>query len=184
MIDGVAQGAITPVPGKFLSGAMRGAFNPRDGQLYVVGSQGWQTSAARDGCLQRVRYSGANPLLPIEMHVHSNGLRITFTAPLDRAAAMDVGSYGYAHWNYRYTGNYGSKDYLPSAPDQEGHDSLEIKSARLLADGRTVFLEIPELRPVMQFEVKYSLNSADGKSMRSTVWGTINRMAPGFVPQP
>jgi glucose/arabinose dehydrogenase len=180
VVDGVAQGAITPLPGKFLSGAMRGAFNPRDGQLYVVGSQGWQTSAARDGCLQRVRYSGADPLLPVGMHVHSNGLRITFTAPLDRAAAEDAGSYSYSDWNYRYSGNYGSKDYSPSAPDKEGHDTLTVKSARLLADGKTVFLEIPELRPVMQFEVKYSLNSADGQPMRSTIWGTINRMRPTF----
>ncbi len=180
VVDGVAQGAVTPLPGKFLSGAMRGAFNARDGQLYVVGATGWQTSAARDGCLQRVRYTGANPLLPVEFHIHTNGIRLTFTTTLDRAAAEDAGSYALTHWNYRYTGNYGSKDYSPSAPDKEGHDELTVKSARLLADGKTVFLEVPDLRPVMQFEVKYSLNSADGKAMSSTLWGTINRMGPKF----
>jgi len=176
VVDGMAQGAITPLPGKFLSGAMRGAFNPHDGQLYVVGSKGWQTSAARDGCLQRVRYTGATPLVPLEFHVHTNGVRIMFATPLDRAAAEDVGSYAVAHWNYRYAKPYGSKDYLPSEPEQEGHETLEVRAAKLLPDGRGVFLEIPALRPVMQFEIRYSLKSADGKAMRSELHGSINRL--------
>lgn len=183
VVDGVPQAALTPLPGKFLSGAMRGAFHPHDGQLYVVGSTGWQTSAARDGCLQRVRYTGTDPLLPVAFHVHTNGLRLTFTAPLARAAAEDPGSYGYTHWNYRYSGNYGSKDYSPSAPDKEGRDTLTVQSARLLADGRSVFLEIPDLRPVMQYELKFSLNSTAGRPLRNSLWGTINRLGPKFSPE-
>src|SRR4030095_9892668 len=46
VVDGVAQGAVVPLKGRFLSGPMRGAFSPKDGQLYVVGCQGWQTAAA------------------------------------------------------------------------------------------------------------------------------------------
>ena len=42
----------------FLSGTMRGRFHPTDGALYVAGLNGWQTAARRDGCLQRVRYTG------------------------------------------------------------------------------------------------------------------------------
>jgi len=41
VVDGVPQAATVSLPGRFLSGAMRGAFNPRDGHLYVVGSTGW-----------------------------------------------------------------------------------------------------------------------------------------------
>lgn len=178
VVDGVAQGAITPLPGKFLSGAMRGAFNPKDGQLYVVGSKGWQTSAARDGCLQRVRYTGATPLVPLEFHVHTNGVRVRFATELDRAAAEDVGSYAAAHWNYRYAAKYGSKDYWPSDPEEEGHETLEVRAAKLLPDGKGVFLEIPGLRPVMQFELRYSLRSAEGKTMKSELHGSINRLGP------
>jgi len=176
VVDGVAQGAVTPLPGRFISGPMRGAFNPRDGQLYVAGSTGWQTAAARDGCLQRVRFTGVNPRVPTEFHVHANGLRVSFTTELDRAAAEDAGSYSFAHWNYRYSRNYGSKDYLPDDPEKEGRATLEVKSAKLLPDGKTVFIEISALKPVMQFELKYSLNSSDAKPMRSAVWGTINRL--------
>ncbi len=183
VVDGVSQGAVVQMPGKFLSGAMRGAFNPRDGQLYVVGSRGWQTSAVRDGCLQRVRYTGGTVLVPTEFHVHTNGLRLHFVAPLDRATAEDAGSYAMAHWNYRYAKQYGSKDYLPSDPEKEGHETLEVRSAKLLADGRSVFLEIPGLRPVMQFEVRYNLETTDGKSLRSELYGTINRLGRMWRPQ-
>ncbi len=182
VVGGVAQGAIVPLPGKFLSGAMRGAFNPRDGQLYVVGSRGWQTSAARDGCLQRVRYTGGTVLVPTEFHVHTNGLRLHFMTSLDRASAEDAGNYAVAHWNYRYAAKYGSKDYLPSDGEKEGHEPLEVRSAKLLPDGHSLFLEIPGLRPVMQFEVRYNLETADGKNLRSDLHGTIHQLGPAWRP--
>lgn len=176
VVGGTAQGAITPLPGRFLSGAMRGAFHPRDGQLYVVGSRGWQTSALRDGCLQRVRYTGATAVVPVEFHAHTNGLRLIFSTPLDRAAAEDPGAYAVSAWNYRYAERYGSKDWSPSAPNKEGRDTLEVKSVRMLTDGRGVFLEIPALQPVMQFEVKYSVKSADQTSARNSLWGSIHKL--------
>lgn len=180
VVDGVAQGAVVPLPGRFSSGPMRGAFNPRDGQLYVAGSTGWQTAAARDGCLQRVRFTGANPRVPIAFHVHTNGIRLSFTTELDRATVEDAGSYSFAHWNYHYSKNYGSKDYWPSDDQKEGHESLDVKAAKLLSDGKTLFVEIAGLKPVMQFELKYGLNSADGKPMRNAVRGTINRVGARF----
>ena len=182
VVDGTAQGALAPLPGRFLSGAMRGAFNPLDGQLYVVGSRGWQTSATQDGCLQRVRYTGKDPLLPIAYHAHRDGLRLTFTAQLDRATAEDAGSYALTQWNYRYTAAYGSKDYSVLDPNQEGRDPLEIRSAKLLPDGRTVFLEIPALGPVMQWELQYNLDTTDGQALRSRLYGTINKLAEEFRP--
>jgi hypothetical protein len=180
VVDGVAQGAVAPLPGRFISGPMRGAFNPRDGQLYVAGSTGWQTAAARDGCLQRVRFTGANPRVPTAFHVHTNGIRLSFTTELNRTAVEDAGSYSFAHWNYRYSKDYGSKDYLPSDAGKEGHESLDVKAGKLLPDGKTLFVEVAGLKPVMQFELKYSLNSADGKPMRSAIWGTINRLGAKF----
>jgi len=174
--EGVPQAATVVLPGRFLSGAMRGAFNPRDGHLYVVGSTGWQTSALKDGCFQRVRYTGKPLDVPVEWHVHSNGLAMTFTQPLDQETAQDIGSYALEQWNYRYVAQYGSKDWSVAHPDEEGRDPLAVRSARLLADGRTVFLEIPELKPVMQLQVQYNLNAREGASLRGKVYATINRL--------
>ncbi len=175
-VDGVSQGAVVPLPGRFLSGPNRGSFNPRDGQLYVAGSTGWQTSAVKDGALHRVRFTGKNASLPIAWHAHGNGLTLTFAQPLEREAAEDSGSYSVQQWNYRYARQYGSKDWSVAHPDREGRDDVAIKSARLLADGRTVFLEMADLQPVMQMEIKYNLNGQDGRSLRSQLWLTLNRL--------
>ena len=43
-------------------------------------------------------------------------------------------------------------------------------------DGKSVFLETETLQPVMQMEIKYSLNTADGAAMKNQLWLTPNRL--------
>ncbi len=175
-VAGQAQGGVVPLPGRFLSGVMRGAFNPRDGQLYVSGLRGWQTSAVRDGCFQRVRCRPEKLQLPIALTAHANGLRVTFSEALDRKTAEDPGSYDAQRWNYRWTEKYGSKDWSVANPDKEGRDTLTITAAKLSADGKTVFLQIPDLKPSMQMQLRYNVNAASGKPLRSEVYHTIHRL--------
>ena len=175
-VNGVPQGGVIPLKGKFLSGAMRGTFSPKDGQLYVVGSQGWQTAGIRDGCLQRVRYTGAKVYEPIALHALRDGLRVTFTQPLDPSTAADPSSYNVERWNYRYSGQYGSKDYSVKDPEKEGHDEMKVASVTLLEDGRSVFLKIPDLQPVMQMHLQYNLNATDGGLFRGDLYHTINAL--------
>jgi sugar phosphate isomerase/epimerase len=171
------NGAAVPLPVKFLSGPNRATFHPKDGALYVAGSTGWQTSAVKDGALQRVRFTGKTPGLPVRWAVKPGGLELTFSRPVDPSTAADPGSYGFKQWNYRYTEQYGSKDWSVADPQKEGRDEIPVKAARVLAGGRSVFLELPRLRPVMQFELKYNLDSADGgKALRGSLWGSINRV--------
>lgn len=177
VVEGGAQGGVVLMKPRFLSGAMRGTFRKQDGQLYVVGSTGWQTSAVRDGSFQRVRYTGKNINLPVQLKVQPSGIQLTFSDPLEKATAEDPGSYGIEQWNYRYTKEYGSKEYSVSSPDDVGHDPVEVKSTKLLADGRTVFLEIQNLQPVMQMQIQYNVNAADGKTVRGEIFNTINRLA-------
>ncbi len=171
------NGAVVPLPVKFLSGPNRATFNPRDGALYVAGSTGWQTSAVKDGALQRVRFTGKTPSLPVRWAVKPGGLEVTFSRDLEPTTARDAGSYALKQWNYRYAEQYGSKDWSVAAPEKEGRDELKISAARLADDRRTVLLEIPELKPVMQFELKYNVDAQDGgKPLRGSFWGTVNRM--------
>ncbi len=175
-VDGMNQGAVVPLPVKLLSGPNRGSFNAKDGHLYIAGSTGWQTSAVKDGALQRVRLTAKPVRLPVAWHAHSNGLTLTFSQPLDRSAAEDAGSYAIRQWNYRYAAAYGSKDWSVADPKKEGRDDVVVKSARLLPDGKSVFLETAPLQPVMQMEIKYSLNAADGAAMKNQLWLTLNRL--------
>ncbi len=176
VVDGQSQGGVVVMKPRFLAGAMRGTFRRLDGQLYVVGSNGWQTSGTRDGSFQRVRYTGKNINLPVGLKVRGNGIQITFSESLDRATAEDVGSFGIEQWNYIYSKDYGSKEYSVNSPKEVGHDAVEVKSARLLPDTHSVFLEIPRLQPVMQMRIQYNVNSSQGNSLRGEIFNTINRL--------
>ena len=173
-----AQGMVVPLPGRFLSGVMRARFNANDGHLYVSGLRGWQTAALRDGCFQRVRYTGGPMHLPIGFAIQSNGIRVTFSQPLDRPLAENSDSFGIQQWNYRWSEKYGSPDLSVANPGKEGRDDVPIKSASLEQDGRSVFLEIPGLRPVMEMEIQYNLKFTDAKTVRGAVYTTINRIDP------
>jgi hypothetical protein len=51
-----------------------------------------------------------------------------------------------------------------------------VKSAKLSADGKTVFLETAPLRPVMQMRIKYAIEAAAGSPLRQEIFNTINRL--------
>ncbi len=179
--DGV-QGGTIQFPLLFDSGVMRGRFRPQDGQLYVTGLKGWVSSAVQDGCFQRVRYTGRPVDLPVKMETYSNGVALTFTESLDRESAEDPQNYGVEEWNYLWSGNYGSPDFRVSAPGQVGHDEVEVVSATLLSDDRTVFLELPDLKPAMQVGISYTLAAKAGRPIQQTYFATLHKL--GAVPQP
>jgi putative heme-binding domain-containing protein len=160
-VDGQLQGAVIPMLGDFLSGVHRGRFNPIDGQLYVSGMSGWGSYTPDDGCFQRVRYTGDSVQMPVGFHIHENGVRVTFSHPIDAAVAADAHRQFAQCWNYRYSGAYGSPEFSTTHPGVTGHDPLAISSAHVLADGYSVFLEIPELQPVNQLHLRMHVNEDD-----------------------
>jgi hypothetical protein len=169
------QGGAIRFPFKFLSGSMRGRFNPGDGQLYVVGMRGWQTDANRDGCFQRVRYTGKPAYLPLRARVTPRGIDLTFTDPLDKETAGDVDSYSATWCNLRWTSGYGSDEYWVSDPDKKGREPLPIRGASVSSDGRTVSLAIEGLRPVYYLVLRYRFKAADGAPISQELTYTINR---------
>jgi putative heme-binding domain-containing protein len=176
-VGGQPQGAIVPLPGEFLSGVHRGRFNPHDGQLYVSGMAGWGTYSVADGCFQRVRYTGQPVQLPCAFHVHENGVRLSFTRPVDRAVAEQVQSYFAQAWNYRYSSAYGSPEFSARHIGTPGHDPLTITAAHVLADGQTIFLEIPDLQPVNQLHLHLCVDA--GRAL--DLFGTVHRLGAPFT---
>jgi hypothetical protein len=175
-VQGQAQGGVVALPGRFISGVMRGTFSPFDRQLYLAGAQGWQTAATRDGCIQRMRYTGGAVRFPIGLAARRNGLHIKFSTPLQKTTAEDPGSYNIEQWNYEYASRYGSKEFSLVHPGAVGRDPVEIKSAHLLDDQCTVVLEIPSIRPVMQMHVEWNLTAADGAPVRGEFFNTIHHL--------
>ena len=183
-VNGVVQGGVSKVPLKFATGLMRGRFSDRDGQLYLAGQRGWQTSGTEEGAIQRVRYVGGPSYAPKALRVTDRGIHIDFEQPLDPATATDADNYSIEQYNYRWTSNYGSKDYRPSNPDELGHDVVDITGVALSSDRKSVFLAAAGLSPVMQSEITMRIKSASGEAVPEKIWHTINAVAHEEGPAP
>jgi hypothetical protein len=181
-VDGIPQGATVELPLQFDSGIQRARMNPVDGQIYVCGLKGWQTSAAHDGCLQRIRYTGKPMNLPVDFHVKAGSISITFDQPLDPRTSNDDQSFGVSECNYKWSSKYGSDRYKPSDPTKVGNDDLDVKSAKLQPDKKTVVLEIPKLHPVMQLSIEMHIAAANGAPIECELDATINHVPGSSAP--
>lgn len=187
-VDGQIQGGVVAVPCSFGSSLMRARMNPKDGQLYVIGFKGWQTSANWDGGFQRVRYTGKKCYLPRELHVTATGVTITFEDELDPKTANDAGSFDVSQWNYVWDERYGSPEVSLKKPlpdikamkdgyhDFKDHDTVVVKSAKLRADKRTVELTLDAVVPVMQMRIAYNLDAADGAQVKGEIYNSIHKV--------
>jgi hypothetical protein len=175
-VGDVWQGGAVDLGWTFLSGAIRGRF-ASDGNLYVVGLNGWQTAAKKDGCLQRVRYTGKPIALPRKLEVVEGGIKLTFSEPLAPSSA-DARLDQAQQWAYHWSGDYGSKRWSIARPGKEGVDPVAITKATLLNENKTLQFDIPGIGPVMQFYVRYDVTTASGLPSRGAVYLTIHKLAP------
>ncbi|MEC5125758.1 cytochrome c [Verrucomicrobiales bacterium BCK34] len=192
-VDGQVQGGVYRLPIELTTAAMRGRFHPETGDLYLIGFRGWQTNGG--GGFQRIRYNGANKPTPTGLKAHKNGLTLEFSAPLDPEVASDPRRYSISKWDYVWGPQYGSGRFSIDNYDDEARqkalsefskgaqnqiDSVPVRAASLLDDGKTVFLYIPDMTPAMQMEIKMDLAAADKTEFRETIWNTIHNLRPDF----
>jgi len=175
-----AQGAVVPLEGDFLSGIMRGAFSPVDGQLYVTGIDGWGDYAVRDGCFERIRYTGQPLRKPVGYQVHENGLRLDFSVALENSESIKPENFFVHQWDYEYSKAYGSPEYSKRQPDSLGHDVLSVRSVIRLNGGKSLFLEIPEIETVMQMHVRMHLLSEDGVAFKTDIFPTVVELGDAY----
>jgi hypothetical protein len=158
---------------KFLSGSARARFNSKDGHLYVVGLRGWQTAAQKDGCLQRVRYTGKPMPFPIAFRVLPDGVRLTFEQPIDPKSISDLSKFKVGRCNYHWSSDYGSKNWSVADPKKEGIDKVEVVGAELSPDGKSLSIRFADKRPAMMTKIEYDVRSTDGAKRAGAVYTTI-----------
>ena len=167
------QAATVPMEGQFLSGVVRAAKNPVDGQLYTVGLDGWGEYSTKDGCFHRVRFTGKQMYKPVSYKTYYNGLKIDFPVKLNGESVKNIKNYFAQQWDYLHSRTYGSPEFSVSQPDKLGHDILAIKSVQLLEGGRSIFVEIPKLHPVMQMHIRMHLKGSDNTEFKTDIFPTI-----------
>ena len=192
-VDGQVQGGVYRLPIELTTAAMRGRFHPTTGDLYLIGFRGWQTNGG--GGFQRIHFNGSHKPAPTGLRAHKNGILLEFSAPLDPKVASDPRRYSISKWDYVWGPQYGSGRFSIDNYDDDARqkalseiskgaqnqiDSVPVRAASLLEDGRTVFLYIPNMTPAMQMEIKMDLTAADETEFRETIWNTIHHLRPAF----
>ena len=170
------QGGLLYMPiAVFPTGIMRARFNSVDGQLYACGLFGWSSNRTRPGGFYRIRYTGRKVYMPSALHAIERGMVLEFTEPLDPRRAGRPGAYKVERWEYRRSANYGSKDYRLS-DGSEGRDALTVESVQVSEDGKSVLLEIPDMKPCMQMRIRYRLQAVDGARLSQEIYNTIHAL--------
>ena len=152
-VKGLWQAAAVKISGNFDSGPQCARFNPNDGHLYVNGMTGWGSYTPKDGCFQRVRFTGGDKPVPVGFEARDNGVLLRFNQPVKDVNAATC----FAQcWNYKYGPQYGSPEYSVKYADTPGHDALEVRSVQKLDGGKTLFLEIPQIVTASQIHLRVS----------------------------
>lgn len=168
-VNGQMQGGMCELPiAQFPTGVMRGRFHAPSGQLFACGMFAWAGNQTQPGGFYRVRYTGKPVHVPVELHARHGSIDITFSQDLDPASATTE-SFALKTWSLQRTANYGS-DHFNERP-------LRVSDAKLLADGRTVRIELPDLQPTWCMEFRYALHAADGAPVDGVIHNTIHVLA-------
>ncbi|MEQ1829945.1 MAG: cytochrome C oxidase Cbb3, partial [Pirellula sp.] len=174
-VDGIKQGGMCALPIPDLpTGIVRGRFSPRDGQLYVGGMFAWASSRQdQEGGLYRIRPTGRSVDLPIALHVKRNNekqptVEIGFSDPLDRNSASDTKRYKIKAWDLRRSEKYGSDHY--------NERELDVVSALLLKDNKTIVITIPSLQPTWGMSIDVQLTTNDGREFKRTIHNSVHKI--------
>lgn len=185
--NGKPQAGVVKLPIQLRSSAMRARFHS-DGSMYVLGFRGWQTNAASEGALQRVRHiPDVAPTLPEKLGYTEKGVTLTFPVKLDAELVGDMASYSVQRWDYVRGPQYGSGEFSVDQPDAAAReqalaaesqkhrkrDTVKVESAKLSPDGKTVELVIEGMKPSMSLKVGYDLEDEDGEILNGEVHSTV-----------
>ncbi|WP_241744326.1 family 16 glycoside hydrolase [Cellulosimicrobium arenosum] len=181
-VAGQEQGAVFRMTQGLESGVSRTSIGP-DGSIYV-GGIGWSGNWGQAGKLgyglQKLTYDDNNAFDMLEMRAVDGGFEIEYTQPLSEETAQDLAAkYTAAQWRYVATPQYGG----PKVDEED----LDVTSATLSEDGKTVTLAIDGLEPgrVVHVHSPRPFASESGQELWSTeAWYTLNRLPDGSVPPP
>jgi mono/diheme cytochrome c family protein len=169
-INGQMQGGVIDLPGiKFLTGIMRGRFNPGDGELYACGMSAWGTNQMlRGGGLYRVRYTGKTLTVPLALNIGKNSITLKFGQKLDPSRALNIGNYTLKTWGLVRSSAYGS--------DRYNKKTLAISKAERTADGMGISLFVKDLQSTNVMTIDYKIADLKGNVLKGTVQNTVYQL--------
>ena len=171
-IGGRYQGACFPFRSGFECGVNRLVFGP-DGSLYVgMTNRGWGSLGGKPYGLQRLVYTGVLPFEIQEMRLTKEGFDLTFTKPLDQAAAEKLEAYSLSSFTHYYWGTYGSPELDRKAE--------KVQAATVAADRKKVSLKVDGFKPGRIYELHLDGDQV-GRRRRGAAPGGVLHAEPTAV---
>ncbi len=139
---------------------------------------GWDKGEHPDS-LKLLQYRPHVPFEILKVIAKSNGFQMEFTQPLETGLGWNANNVHMERWRYQATQLYGGKKLF--------HERVVPKSLSLSEDGRSLFIETPELGvgQVIYFRLPEKWRSKSGQTLWSgEAWYTLNEIpknSPGLV---
>ena len=144
-VQGQYQGACFPFRLGLGSAVLR-LIQGEDGSLFAgLSNRGWSSLGSASYGLQRLVWTGKEPVEIREMRAMPDGFELEFTKPVDPKTASDPLSYRIKSYTYLYHSSYGS--------DEIQNQSLAIDRALVSEDGLSVRLTVDGLRELFVHEL-------------------------------
>ncbi len=137
-VKGEYQGACFHFRRGFQSAVLQMAFLEDGSMMVGESNRGWNSLGTRSFGLERMVWTGEMPFEIEKMEAMSTGFRLTFTKPVDAAAAEKLTSYEMTSYTYIYHQLYGSEEVET--------EDVKIEEARVSKDGMSVELVCKDLR--------------------------------------
>ena len=169
-VDGQLQGACIPfMDGHGLrKGNNRLAFAP-DGSLWVgQAAYGW----GGDTGIQRIVFTGKQPMDVYSMNVTAKGFDLTFTQPVNDSAALNKNNYQFQNYYFEYHKKYGSK--------QMDNKLIPVSGIKISADHKKVSVALSELQTGYVYQLNLgNIKAQSGDTLANhVICYTLNRLIP------
>jgi glucose/arabinose dehydrogenase len=145
-VNGLYQGACFPFRSGGQCGINRIVFGP-DGSMYIGQTdRGWGSLGGKTYGLQRIAYTGVEPLEMHSIKLTKDGFDLVFTKPLDATTAEKLANYSITSFTYYYWPKYGC--------DEIDRKAEAINKVHVHKDGKTVSLTVPNRHVGRVYEVR------------------------------
>lgn len=150
------QGAVARFMTGFGTGPLKSAVNPKDGQVYISGFRIWGTVAEEICGFYRIRYTGEGAIeTPMAVQTSKEGILLSFDFEVDPSIVQWLENYKIDLWNYKRTKGYGSGHFKTDGTP--GQESLQVSSAYISENKRSIFLGVPGMKPCESMRLTYRL---------------------------
>ena len=125
-MNGIYQGAVLHFLEGFQCGIIPAKLDER-GVLFVGGSnRGWASRGNQPFHFDRVKWNGKTPFEIHTMSAQPDGFTLTFTEPVEPAAAANPASYSMEAWTYILQSGYGSPEVDKATPIVKSTSGLTL----------------------------------------------------------